>query len=396
MKTLYLDCFCGASGDMIVGALVDAGADFDAIQRGLESLDVGGFSLSVEKVDKHGIMATQFRVDLEEGHEPPRRHLGHVIAIIDSAELPEVVKRGSAETFRRIAQCEAEVHGTTPEKVHFHELGAVDSIVDIVGAHLALHGLGAERVLASPLHVGYGTVACAHGVMPVPAPATAALLKGVPIYGGEVEGELVTPTGAALVSQWAEDYGPMPEMRIDAIGYGSGMRDIPDRANVLRALVGETTELLPGTEPIVLVEANVDDMPPELLSPLTADFLEAGARDAFITHVVGKKGRPGYLVTVLCDNAVLAQIVAVFFRSSTTLGVRIRTERRVCLERDWETVKTQWGEVRVKIGRFEDRPCRTSPEFEDCRALAEQAGVPVLAVYEQALAAAVRGEMDHA
>lgn len=391
MRTLYLDCFCGASGDMVVGALIDAGADFTALDQAVKSLGVAGFTLSAEKVNKHGIMATQFRVELDNHHEYPLRRLKQVLEIIDRGALPDQVKRASAETFRRIAECEAAVHGTTPEKVHFHEVGAVDSIVDIVGAHLALHSLAIEHVVASALHLGSGTVTCAHGVMPVPAPATAALLKGVPSYSTDVEGELVTPTGAALVSQWASSFGPMPAMTVEAVGYGSGTRDLPDRANVLRALIGDVEETLPGTTPVVVVEANLDDMTPELLAPLVADFLAAGAYDAFVTPVMGKKGRPGHLVTVLCSQADLADIVAVFFDSSTTLGVRIREERRVCLERHWETVETQWGEVRIKVGRFKGRPRRRSPEFEDCRMLAERAGVPVLAVYEQALAAAVKG-----
>ena len=394
MRTLYLDCFCGISGDMLVGALIDAGADFAAIRRGLESLKVSGFTLSAEKVLKRGISATQFRVCVEHEHHQPHRHLGHVLEIIESGDFPDVVKTGSAATFRRIAECEAVIHATTVEAIHFHEVGAVDSIMDIVGAHLARHLLRIERAAVSPLHVGHGTVSCAHGVLPVPAPATAALLKGVPFCAGDVEGELVTPTGAALVSQWATSYGPMPEMRLDAIGYGSGRRDIPDRANVLRVFIGETLETLPGTESIAVIEANVDDMFSELLAPLVADFLKAGARDAFVTSIMGKKGRPGHLITVLCDEEKLSAMVTAFFNGSSTFGIRIRTERRVCLEREWKKVKTQWGEVRVKVGRFENHVCRTSPEFEDCRALAEQAGVSVLAVYEQAFAAAVKGETE--
>jgi hypothetical protein len=389
MKSLYLDCFCGASGDMIVGALIDAGASFEAIQRGLASLGVEELRVSIEKVNKHGIAATHFRVHLDHGHDHIHRHLSHVLDIIGRGDLPDNVKTASAETFRRIAECEAAIHNTTPEEVHFHEVGAVDSIADIVAAHLALHLLSIETVTSSPLHVGSGTVKCAHGILPVPAPATAALLKGAPVYGGEVQGELVTPTGAALVAQWAQSYGPMPEMRIEAIGYGSGTRDLPDRANVLRAIIGEVTPKQ-GMEPVTVVETNVDDMTPELLAPLVADLIAAGARDAFLTPIMGKKGRPGFLVTVLCDAARLSEVTRCLFHGSTTFGVRIREERRICLDRSWENVKTQWGEVRVKVGRLDGVRCSASPEFEDCRALAQQAGVPVLAVYRQALAAAIR------
>ncbi|HPG69672.1 MAG TPA: nickel pincer cofactor biosynthesis protein LarC [Candidatus Hydrogenedentes bacterium] len=389
MPSLFMDCFSGASGDMIVGALIDAGADFDAVRAGLLSLGVSGFDVSADKVDKHGIRATQFRVLEEEHHHHPHRHLRHVLEIIDKGDLPDTVKADSGAVFTRIAECEAAVHGTTPEKVHFHEVGAVDSIVDIVGAHLARHLLGVDDVVSSPLAVGSGTVKCAHGVMPVPAPATALLLEGIPSYAGEADGELTTPTGAALVSHWAREYGVMPMMKVAAVGYGSGTRDLPDRANVLRVFLGEFVEALAATEPIVVVECNVDDMTPELLAPLLGDFLGAGARDVFLTPILGKKGRPAYLITVLCDEEKLSDIAAVFFRSSTTLGVRIRHERRICLERTWEDVETAWGPVRVKAGRFGDETCRYAPEFDDCQAVAARASVSVLRVYQEALAAAL-------
>ena len=396
MKTLYLDCFCGASGDMLVGALIDAGAPFDAIRQAMASLGVHGYELAVEKVNKHGIVATKFHVHVDAHHDHPHRYLRHVLAIIDSGDLPEPVKQAATETFRRIAECEAAVHDTTPEKVHFHEVGAVDSIVDIVGAHLARHLLVIERVVASPLHLGSGTVTCAHGVMPVPTPATAMLVKDVPAYSTDVEGELTTPTGAALVSHWADAFGPMPLMRVKAIGYGAGVRDLPDRANVLRALVGDVAEATPASQPVVVIEANVDDMTPEMLAPLPADFIQAGALDAFLTPIVGKKGRPGHLIVVLCDRPKLHAVADLFFRCSTTLGVRIREEERICLERTWRTVPTPWGEVRVKSGAYEGRPCRPAPEFEDCRSIAEQVGVPVLSVYERALAAALQDAMQDA
>ena len=395
MRILYLDCFCGVSGDMVVGALVDAGADFETIRRGLASLPLEGLEVSVDKVNKNGLMATQFCVRVAEDHEQPARGLGDVLDILERGGLPDAVKTASALTFRRLAECEAAIHGSTPEAIHFHEVGAVDAIADIVAAHWAREDLGVERVVVSPLPVGRGTVACAHGVLPVPAPATAALLEGAPCYGGDVEGECVTPTGAALVSQWADAYGPMPPMRPEAIGYGCGTRDLPDRANVLRAFVGEAEEPLAGTEPIVVVEANVDDMTPELLAPLVEECLVACARDAFVTPIVGKKGRPGHLITVLCDDMHLAALVDVFFRHSTTFGVRIRDERRICLQREWKSVATPWGPVRVKVGAFGAEQRRVAPEFEDCRAVAGRAGVPVLDVYEQALAAAVKGEFDH-
>jgi hypothetical protein len=391
MKTLYFDCYCGASGDMIVGALVDAGADFGQIVASLKSLDLSGYSLSAERIDKHGTTATQFTVETDEHH--PHRHLRHILEIIRSGDLPESVIEASEETFRRIGECEAAIHGTTIEKIHFHEVGAVDSIIDVVGAHLALHQLGIERVEASALHVGSGTVKCAHGVMPVPAPATAALLKGVPSYGGEVDGELVTPTGAALVSQLAKRFGPMPQMVTEAIGYGSGTKDLPDRPNVLRVLIGETSAALPATEPIVVMETNIDDMNPELLPTLIEDALEAGARDAFLTPVLGKKGRPAHRITVLCDEGQEAKLAGVLFRGSTTLGVRMRTEQRICLERSWRNAETPWGSVRVKLGSLDGAQTAAAPEYEDCKRLAAEHDVPVRQVYEAAFAAAAKGEL---
>lgn len=391
MKTLYFDCFSGASGDMVVGALLDIGADFEALRQGLRSLDVEGFEVSAERVNKKGLMAVQFHVNVDPDIKQPHRHLHHITAIVENSTLPDEVKAASLHTFRRIAECEAEVHGTTVEKVHFHEVGAVDSIVDVVGAHLALSMAGVERVAASALHLGSGTVKCDHGVMPVPAPATALLVQGAPVYGGDVDGELVTPTGAALITDMADEFGPLPPMRQLAVAYGSGTKDLPDRANVLRVILGETGERQ-ATEPITVIETNVDDMSAELLSALIEELMASGARDAFITPITGKKGRPAHVVTVLCDEADAPQVAAVVFAGSTTLGVRMRHEERVCLERETRTVSTAWGDVRVKAGFCRAERCVAAPEYEDCRRLARHAGVPVRRVYESALAAALRSE----
>lgn len=395
MNVVYVDASMGASGDMIVGALLDLGADFEALQQALTSLGVEGYQLHARSVTKGGIAATQFTVELDPGIRQPHRHLRHVVEIIESGSLPEAVKAASIETFERIAEAEARVHGTTIEKVHFHEVGAVDSIVDVVGAHWARHALGIERFYVSPLHVGAGTIECAHGTMPVPAPATALLLEGAPCYGGDVQTELVTPTGAALLTQWAEAFGPMPMMQIGATGYGSGTKDVPGRANVLRMLRGQMSGS-EETTPITVIETTIDDMTPELLAPALAAALEAGARDAFIAPVFGKKGRPAHLITLLCGAAQISDMVGLLFRHTSTFGVRMRTEERVCLERDWREVTTPWGPVRIKMGYRGGEIIRRAPEFEDCRVLAEEKGVAVTAVYEAALAAAVKGELTDA
>lgn len=395
MKTLYFDCFCGASGDMIVGALLDAGADFDAIESALATLEVSGFRVAQEKINKHGTMANQFTVHLDDNEKQPHRHLRHIVEIIESGDLPEEVKAASLTTFNNIAECEAEVHGTTKEKIHFHEVGAVDSIVDIVAAHLAIHQLNPARIVSSALHLGSGTVKCAHGVMPVPAPATALLLRGVPSYGGEVQGELVTPTGAALVTQLAESFGAMPAMTLETVGVGCGTKDLPDRPNVLRVFLGEESEAH-GVETITVIEANIDDMNPEHFPPLIEELLKGGAKDAFLTPILGKKGRPGHVITVLADEDKAEEVAGVLFRNSTTLGLRMRTDKRICLEREWKNVHTPWGLVAVKLGRYAGEVTTASPEHEDCARVAREKGVPIRHVYDVARAAAAKGEFEDA
>ncbi len=394
MKTLYFDCFCGASGDMIVGALIDAGADFEAIKRALLSLSVKGFDVRADKVKKKGIAATQFTVEIDPDVRQPHRHLHHVEEIIKSGDLPGEVIKNACETFRLIAEAEAAVHATTIEKVHFHEVGAIDSIVDIVGAHLALHLLGAEEVYASSPQVGCGTVKCDHGVMPVPAPATALLLKGIPWSSGDVPMELLTPTGAALLKHTVRRFCGMFPMRVDVVGYGSGTREIVDRANVLRVFLGERVTSDLKRQSIAVVETNIDDMSPELVAPIVGQLIEEGARDAFCASVLGKKGRLGYLISVLCDPEKAEDVAKMLFTYSSTFGVRIRTEERICLDREWKVAKTPWGEVRVKMGMLGGSVVSKSPEFEDCRTIALKSGRSLAEVYYTALAAAVRGELS--
>ncbi len=397
MKALYLDCFSGISGDMTVGALIDAGADFAAVRDGLMSLGVPGFHVEAEKIVKRGIAATQFRVIVDAHTHQHHRHLHHVEDIIAKAALPEAARAGALKTFRRLAEAEAAVHGIAVEKVHFHEVGAIDSIADIIGANLALHLLGVEKVFVSPVHLGGGTIHCDHGIMPVPAPATAMLLQGCPVVGDNLDAELATPTGAALAVSWAEAFGPMPVLIATAIGHGAGGRDLPDRANVLRVIVGETAAPMAGTaETVTVIEALLDDMSGELLAPALDALLAAGARDAFITPATAKKGRPAHLVTVLCDGSALPVMARTLFEHTTTLGLRYREERRAVLERAWRSVSTPYGAVRIKIGLMDGVPTIYHPEFEDCRARAAESGVPVRRVAEAAQAAAVEGRWSDA
>lgn len=396
MKTAYFDCFSGISGDMTVGALIDAGASFDAIRDSLDALGVHGFTLALDKVVKKGISASKFKVMVDDHHHHPHRHLKHVNEIIDAASLPEPVKENAKAIFKIIGEAEAEIHGTTIERVHFHEVGAIDSIVDIVGACHALHQLGVEQVFASNVHVGAGTVNAAHGIMPVPAPATAKILTGIPTYGGEVQGELATPTGAAILKHFGKGFGHAPAMAVESIGYGAGDKDLADRANVLRVQVGVAADGACADETIAVVEANIDDMAGELFPALIEALFAAGAKDAFFTSGHGKKGRPVQVVTALCEAGQEGRMARVFFDHSSTLGVRARQERRFVAPREWRPVMTPWGAVRIKRVATEGARGHCAPEFEDCRSIASVAQIPVKQVYEAALAAALREEWHDA
>ena len=389
-RTLYLDCFAGASGDMLVGATLDCGLDFETLRSELLKLGVEGYELSLNRVDRSGISAAKFDVHLtgeanSHDHEHHRHHEHHhehrslteINRIISSSNLSEKVKQRAQAIFQRIGMAESKIHDIPIEAVHFHEVGAIDSIVDIVGACVAFDALKIERIVSSPLHIGSGTFQCAHGTYPVPGPAAAELLKGVPIYSKDIEGELVTPTGAAIISTLAESYGPMPMMRIEKIGYGAGTRDYPKFPNALRAIIGEMEEdadCAPTT--VTVIEANIDDLNAQVFGYLMEKALAAGALDIFYTPVQMKKNRPGVLLTLLCNPPDRERMCDLIFRETTTLGVRYRTERREILTREFVTVETEYGPIRIKVSRARDgRVMNASPEFEDCRAAAERSGV---------------------
>jgi pyridinium-3,5-bisthiocarboxylic acid mononucleotide nickel chelatase len=398
-RTLYLDCFAGASGDMLVGAMLDSGLDFELLRSALLKLGVEGYELSLGRVDRSGISAAKFDVHLtsephshehhhnhehshgehSHGHRRQSHHrsLSEIKGIISSSNLSELVKQRAQAIFQRIGEAEAKIHNVPIETVHFHEVGAIDSIVDIVGACVAFDALKIERIISSPLHVGSGTFQCAHGTYPVPGPATAELLKGVPIYSKDVEGELVTPTGAAIISTLAEGYGPMPMMKIENIGYGAGTRDYPKFPNALRAIIGELEEdadRTPGA--VTIIEANIDDMNAQVFGYLMEKALSAGALDIFYTPVQMKKNRPGVLLTLLCNPPDRERMCDLIFRETTTLGVRYRNEQREILTREFVTVETEYGPITVKVSRARDgRVMNASPEFEDCRVAAEKSGV---------------------
>ncbi|MEO7649963.1 MAG: nickel pincer cofactor biosynthesis protein LarC [Bryobacteraceae bacterium] len=376
LKICYLDAFSGVSGDMLVGALRDAGADGDALISALNSLDTGA-ALSFERVKRCGIGATKFHVHTVDTKS--HRHLPHILGMIDAALLPPSVKQNASAVFQRLGEAEADVHQVPIETVHFHEVGAVDSIIDIVGACIALHLLGVEKLVCSPLNVGSGTVQTEHGLLPVPAPATAALLKGKPVFARGPAMELTTPTGAAVVATLAQDFGPMPAMTILHGGYGAGSRDFPAQPNVLRALIGEASGAQEATL-ITVIEANIDDMSPQVLAYAVERLLAAGALDATLQPVEMKKGRPGTLLSVLAKPEDRESLIQIVFAETSTLGLRMYQAERRVQSRRWVEVATPNGMVRMKVsgeGAY-------APEYEDCRRLALDTGVPLKQIIAEA------------
>lgn len=438
VRILYLDCFSGAAGDMIAGALIDAGVPFEELTRVVGSLGLEGVCISHDRVDRSGIGAAKFRVetgahdhahahehhhahshshshshshehDHLDGHENHHHHrsLSQILRIVEGSSLSSASKAVASRLFQRLAEVEAAIHRMPVEEVHLHEVGAVDSIVDIVCAVRALEWLAPARVVASPLNVGSGTVKCAHGEMPVPAPATAALLAGAPTYAAGPAVELTTPTGALIVAEYADAYGPMPPMRVERIGYGAGDRDLPGRPNVLRALVGESAPAEAGAEPaagtlaasdvegferVVVLECQIDDMNPQLYGVLMDRLTQAGALDVFYAPIQMKKNRPGTLITVIASPPRRSALAGILFAESTTIGVRVTETLRERLERESVTVDTRLGAVRVKVARRRGEVLNAAPEFDDCVRLASEHGVAVKDVQ----AIAVKAWLDRA
>jgi len=384
MKVAYFDCPSGASGDMILGALVDAGVSFETLERELAGLGLEGYRLERRDVMKAGFRATKVDVHVHEGAAAhhPERTLAAILALIEDSRLATPVKDHAARIFRRLAEAEARVHGTTAERVHFHDVGAVDAIVDVTGACVGLHLLGIEAVHVGALPVGGGFVQGPHGRIPVPGPATAELLKGFPTIDTGVRRELVTPTGAAVLTTLAAGAGAMPAMHVRVVGYGAGTMDL-DTPNVLRLFVGETAVAAP-TETILQVETTVDDMSPQLYEPLIERLLESGALDVFLTPVIMKRSRPGVVLTALCEPARVADLSRVLFEESSTIGVRWTAYQRARLEREIVQLTTAYGAVGFKVSRFEGRVITVTPEFEDVRRIARAKGLPVREVLEQA------------
>jgi len=406
MKLAYFDCFSGISGDMTLGALVDAGCPVEHLREELSGLRVTGWELTAEKVWKNGMAATYVRVKTED--QSKHRSLSAILEILEKSELAARVRERAGAIFRKLGEAEARVHDVALEKIHFHEVGAVDAIVDIVGACIGFESLGVEKFACSALNVGGGTAKMAHGVLPVPAPATANLLQGRPTYSNGIQKELVTPTGAAIVATLCEVFGPQPGMTVSAIGYGAGTADLEGQPNVLRIMVGEEVGVGKGEErgdgvgkgeekgaqagvPVLLdeeiavVEANLDDMNPQIYGYFLEKALGAGALDVYTTPVQMKKNRPGTLLTVLCKPGDVNGLMSLIFAETTTFGVRTYRAQRRVLPREWVSVATDNGDVRIKVSRVNGRILHVAPEFEDCKRVAEEKGVPLQRVIAEAI-----------
>ena len=437
MRIAYLDCFSGMSGDMFLGALIDAGVSPDVLEKTIAALNVGA-RLEISKVNRSGITATKVDVFVNGEKELPReefwaqgehslahphdhehehssgdahahphshsptgsragapalhehghgRSLKEIQKIIAAAAISESAKKRALDIFAALGAAEAKIHNEEIESVHFHEVGAVDAMIDIVGAAVGVEALDVEEIVCSPLNVGGGTVKCAHGVFPVPAPATVELLQGAPVYSSGIQAELLTPTGAAIVKTLASRFGAFPEMKIAKSGYGAGTRDFPGHANVVRLTIGEAIPTLAAKtsqETIAVLEANLDDLNPQVFGYVMDRLLEEGALDVFGMPVQMKKNRPGTLLTVLCKPEDAAKLTQLVFTETTTLGVRQRLEQRQVLARRWVTVPTPWGDVRMKIASMNGTVTNYAPEYEDCRRIATEQHVPLKAVMQEA------------
>src|SRR5580658_7889302 len=431
MRIAYLECFSGMSGDMFMGALVDAGVPARVFEETVAALGVGA-TLEISRVVRSGISATKVDVYVdgqkqllreeywegqgqhshshsgdEHGHEHyddshshpdetrtgvsappgPSRGLGEIRRIISAASISESAKKTAIAIFDALGRAEAKIHDTSIENVHFHEVGAVDAIVDIVCAAVGAEALGVDEIICSPLNVGGGTMECAHGTFPVPAPATVELLKDAPVYSSGLQAELVTPTGAAIVKTLASRFAAFPEMKIEKSGYGAGSQDFPGHPNVVRLTIGEAASTLAAktaSETLTVLEANLDDLNPQVFGYVMDRLLEEGALDAFGMPVQMKKNRPGMLLTVLCRPADAGKLAQLIFTETTTLGVRRRDEMRQTLARRWESVGTPWGEVRIKIASMNGTVTNYAPEYEDCRRIAAEHHVPLKTVIQEA------------
>jgi hypothetical protein len=385
MKIAWFDCFSGISGDMTLGAFVDAGLPFDLLKTEVAKTGLQGYLITGYKVKKNGFSAAQVHVAVDEYALKGHRHYPDIVKIIEKSGLKPEVKEIALRVFGVIADAEAQAHGVPVEKVHFHEVGAVDSIVDVVGAAVGFVELGIREVYGSPVNVGSGTVKTDHGVLPVPAPATALILRGVPTYSAGPEMELTTPTGAAILKAMSKSFGGQPAMNVTAVGMGAGSRDLPGRPNILRIFVGEMDGSSLLEERLIEISTNIDDMNPQIYPLVAEKLFTAGALDVTFIPIIMKKGRPATLIEVLCAPETAGEARKILFADTTTLGVRIREVTRVCLPREIKKAPTEYGEIEVKVAALPDGGFKTSPEYESVKKAAEKSGVSFDTVYRATL-----------
>ncbi len=380
MKVLWYDCFSGISGDMNLGAMIDLGIDKLFLADELKKLKLDGWELIAEKDQRHGIMGTKVTVK-QTVHEHLHRNLSDIEKIVSESSLPEAVKNLSMEIFMKVAKAEAVVHGIPVSEVHFHEVGAIDSIIDIAGAAICFNELKVEKVYVSAVELGSGIVNCDHGKLPVPAPATAEIIKGIPVRTGGVDFEATTPTGAAIIAVLGNDFGPVSNIKIEKTAYGVGHKDHPGVPNLLRVSLGEIMEAPgPGHEAL-LIESNIDDMNPEFYDYITERLFKAGASDVYCSQMIMKKGRPGIVLNVICESGLADTVKEIIFKESTTLGIRTFTFKKDTLTREFRKLKTNYGEVTIKHSFYEGKEVSAKPEYDECKRIAAENGIPVKEVY---------------
>jgi pyridinium-3,5-bisthiocarboxylic acid mononucleotide nickel chelatase len=393
MKIAYFDCFAGAGGDMIVAAMLDAGLNAEFLKEQLATLGIDKLDIKISQTQRGGLRAIQFvpECSVEQHH----RNLGEITEIINKSGISKWAKKTAIAVFNRLADVEAGIHGKKPNDIHFHEIGAIDSIVDIVSAAIGLEVLGVEKVYCSALSVGGGTVKCAHGLLPVPAPATVELLKGVPIIGGPEQVELLTPTAAAVLTAIVDQFGPLPSMKVEKIGYGAGTLETKKFANVLRLFLGESAQADRTNADIVcLLETNIDDVSGEIVGYVMGKLLEKGALDVFSTPIYMKQNRPAVKLSIICEVGDIAKMEQLLFEEQVTFGIRRQILQRSKLAREFVTIETKFGEIRIKVGKLGDRVVNVKPEFSDCRLAAEKYNIPVKIVLEAAITAYRNSQID--
>lgn len=389
MKIAYFDCFSGISGDMTLGALADLMADPSFLSDELQKLNLRGYSLSFKKVKQGVIEATKAVVKITDS-SPSARKFTDISGLIEGSSLSDRTQKGSMKIFRRLAEAEAAVHGTTVEEVHFHEVGAIDSIVDIVGSVIGIHHLNISKIVSSPLNTGSGFVKCDHGTLPVPPPAVMKLLEGFPCFSSGVQQELTTPTGAAIITTLTDEFGPLPKMNVEKAGYGAGDSNLKETPNVLRIILGDSIPESKSTDELYILETNIDDMNPEFYDAVMEKLFEAGAVDVFLTPIIMKKNRPATKLSLLANRQNIDQIADEVLKNTTSFGVRYYPVQRTMLEREFQEIETAFGKVKVKIGKRDGKIYQVSPEYDQCKEISKKQNIPIKKVYEEIQSAIVK------